>query len=227
MTRRRWIADECSGDRASLLGKHAEHLARVLRAQVGQTFEIAAGGVVRHGTVTHVATDRVEFALGEALQHDGEPNIAVALAIFKFDRFEWAIEKLVELGAASILPFAAARSDSHLLSAAAKRVERWRRVALSASEQSRRAAPPEIQQVAQFREVLGAAAAARIVLSEAARAEQGLSGVVRGAELRGGDRLLIAIGPEGGWTAGELEQFEKNGWKAASLGASILRAETA
>src|SRR4051812_25115380 len=108
--RRRWIADECSGNRASLLGNHAEHLARVLRAQIGQTFDIAAGGVVRAGKIVSVARERVDSELGDVLAEPELPQLTIALAIFKFDRFEWAVEKLTELGAAAIIPVISKRS---------------------------------------------------------------------------------------------------------------------
>ena len=67
MTRRRWIADEASGNRAALTGDHADHLVRVLRARVGQEFDIAVGDVVRRGRIVTIAVDRVEFELGETL----------------------------------------------------------------------------------------------------------------------------------------------------------------
>ena len=58
MTRRRWIADEVSGDRAALVGEHADHLVRVLRARVGEDFDIATGQSVRRGRITSVKADR-------------------------------------------------------------------------------------------------------------------------------------------------------------------------
>src|SRR6266403_5403937 len=146
MTRRRWIADEVSGNTAALVGEHAAHLARVLRAEVGQEFDIATGEEVRRGTITTISYDRIEFALG-AKRHlrlrSGAPKITLALAIFKFDRMEWAIEKCTEIGVARIIPVIARRTDAHLATAAVKRHERWRRIGRQAAEQSRRSAPPE------------------------------------------------------------------------------------
>ncbi|HKC70891.1 MAG TPA: RsmE family RNA methyltransferase, partial [Terriglobales bacterium] len=136
MTRRRWIADQVSGNRAVLLGEHAAHLARVLRAQVGQEFDIAADGVVRRGRVLSVAEERVEFELEEEVQATPLAQVTLALAIFKFDRMEWAIEKCTELGVRRIVPFAARRTDAHLATAAVKRAERWRRIAREAAEQA-------------------------------------------------------------------------------------------
>ena len=69
----------------------------------------------------------------------------MALSIFKFDRMEWAIEKCTELGATRIVPVIARRTETHLAAAAAKRVDRWRRIVLQAAEQSRRVSPPEIR----------------------------------------------------------------------------------
>src|ERR1022692_4437279 len=166
MTRRRFIADEISGDRAALVGEHADHLARVLRARVGQDFDIASGAAVRRGRVTSVTTDRVEFELGEDISAAALVEITLLLAVFKFDRMEWAIEKCTELGVSRIVPVIARRTDAHLASAAAKRAERWRRIALQAAEQSRRATPPEIAAPSKLQEAANLAGALRIVLSE-------------------------------------------------------------
>jgi len=176
MTRRRWIADEVSGDTAALVGEHAAHLARVLRAEVGQEFDIATGDDIRRGTITTISYDRVEFALGVKAHRkrkltslSGPPKITLALAIFKFDRMEWAIEKCTEIGVARIIPVIARRSDAHLAAAAVKRHERWLRIVRQAAEQSRRAAPPEIAAPVKLKElgsVVSAESATRVVLAE-------------------------------------------------------------
>jgi len=220
MTRRRWIADKVSGDRAVLTGSHAQHLARVLRARVGQEFDVAVNGKVRRGRVISTADQRVEFELGEEVAESAAPNIILALSIFKFDHMEWAIEKCTELGVSRIVPVIARRTDSHLATAAAKRLDRWQRIALAAAQQSRRSAPPEILPPVKLREVLAIQAASRIVLSES-EIELMLSEVAASGE------IALAIGPEGGWTEEELRLFRDSGWISASLGKTILRAETA
>jgi 16S rRNA (uracil1498-N3)-methyltransferase len=223
MMRRRWIADQVSGNRAVLLGEHAAHLARVLRARAGQEFDIAADRVVRRGRVVSVSEERVEFELGDELEAVPVAQVTLALAIFKFDRMEWAIEKCTELGVTRIVPFAARRTDAHLAAAAVKRVERWRRIAREASEQSRRAVPPGIANPVKLHEMLALPGEPRIVLSEAETA----SSLRELCASAGGSSLLLAIGPEGGWTNEELQAFADAGWKSASLGPAILRAETA
>jgi 16S rRNA (uracil1498-N3)-methyltransferase len=222
MTRRRWIADEVSGNLASLTGEHADHLIRVLRPRIGQEFDIAAGGVVRRGRIVGITDARVEFELGEDLLASQTSNVTLLLAIFKFDRMEWAIEKCTELGVSRIVPVIARRTDAHLASASQKRVERWRRIARQASEQSRRAAPPEIAEPVKMQEAVDSQGALKIVLAESEQKTY-----LRDLPSAAAGENILAIGPEGGWTKDELQRFEKAGWVPASLGPTILRAETA
>jgi 16S rRNA (uracil1498-N3)-methyltransferase len=224
MTRRRFIADEVSGDHASLVGEHADHLVRVLRARVGQEFDIATGEAVRRGRIISMENARVEFELGEEVSASPLAEITLVLAIFKFDRMEWAIEKCTELGVSRIVPVIARRTDSHLAAASAKRVERWQRIVRQASEQSRRVAPPEIVAPLKVSEAMNLPAALRIVLAESEERTQ-LRDVVKPSAA--GDGIILAVGPEGGWTEGELQSFQQSGWISASLGDTILRAETA
>ncbi len=244
MTRRRWIADEANGNTAALTGDHALHLARVLRAEIGQQFDIAAGTSIRRGTITSIKDDRVEFTLGEELPAAAAPDLTLALAIFKFDRMEWAIEKCTELGVTRIVPIIARRTDSHLAIASEKRRDRWQRLALQASEQSRRVVPPEITAPMRLKDLsstgvppaVGQASLrqaqgrlspadvrkAKIVLAES---EEDLN--LREALTPSPSTLTLAIGPEGGWAPDELQWFRDSAWTAASLGDTVLRAETA
>ena len=239
MTRRRWIADEVTGNTAALVGEHAAHLARVLRAEVGQEFDIATGEDVRRGTITTISYDRIEFALGAKQRlrlRSAAPKISLALAIFKFDRMDWAIEKCTEIGVARIIPVIARRSDAHLASAAVKRRERWQRIVRQAAEQSRRSAPPEIAAPVKLKDLEGDGVPAtdtlRVVLAESLAGSGGeprLGEILQSHSFGGetGDEMTLAVGPEGGWADGELSWFYEAGWIAASLGETILRAETA
>ena len=222
MTRRRWIADEVLGNRAFLTGDHARHLAQVLRAKSGQEFDIACDGEVRRGKIVSVSADRVEFELGEVLREAARAEVTVAISIFKFDRMEWAIEKCTELGVARIVPVIAARTEKHLAQAAGKRVERWRKIAKQAAEQSRQVSLPEVLDPVKFAEFLRDQAGVRIVLSEV---ETRVS--LKGALPPDTSSLTLAFGPEGGWREDELANFADTGWVSASLGPTILRAETA
>src|ERR1700751_5233570 len=223
MTRRRWIADEVSENRAALIGHHADHLVRVLRARVGQEFDIVADAALRRGRIVRIAENRVDFELGEETPAAAVADLTLLLSIFKFDRFEWAIEKCTELGVKKIIPIVARRTDAHLASASGKRVERWRRIAVQSAEQSRRATPPEIPDPMKLHEACLTPGKLRIVLSEV-EADTRLADIFPDGE---GQDAILAIGPEGGWTEDELELFQTEHWISASLGSTILRAETA
>ncbi len=222
MSRRRFIADEAESDRAALTGAHAAHLSRVLRARVGQEFDIAVGDQVRRGTIVSITDERLEFELGESVETHPEPPITLALAIFKFDRFEWAIEKCTELGVSRIVPIIVRRTDVHLAQGAAKRAERWRRIAREASEQSRRLSVPEIAEPVKLREYLVSEKSPNRILLDENEADIKLRDLCENDA-----EAALAIGPEGGWAPEELKLFADFGWQSASLGRTILRAETA
>ena len=224
MTRRRWIADEVSGRRAALVGSHAHHLSRVLRARLGQEFDIVTGDAVRRARIASIQDDRIEFELGEEVPAATPLHITLALAIFKFDRMEWAIEKCTELGIARVIPIIAQRTGQHLAAAAGKRVERWRRIVKQAAEQSRRSDIPEISLPLKLKEAVALTAETRIMLAECEN-DVLLKDAIREHPPDG--EVVLAIGPEGGWTEEEVQLFAGNGWTSASLGATILRAETA
>lgn len=233
MTVRRWIADEVSESRAALTGEHADHLTRVLRVRVGQEFEIATATSVHRGRVTAVSPGRVEFALGAEVVSAQAVEITLLLAVFKFDRMEWAIEKCTELGIARIVPVISRRTDARLAASAGKRAERWRRIALQASEQSRRAVPPEISNPTKLKEAaVSIGSTLRVVLSESEQ-QDSIKDVLdarTALSTRAPERdrsVALAIGPEGGWTPDELKLLQTSGWLSASLGNTILRAETA
>lgn len=237
MTRRRWIADEWDEASAVLLEEQASHLARVLRAQPGQQFDIVAGDRVRRGAITSVAENRVEFSLHEAVAAAAALPLVMILSIVRFERMEWAIEKLTELGVARIVPLIAQRSEKHLVQATEKRVERWRKIARESAQQSRRSDVPEISDAMRLPQWAAGSAGGlgnlHLVLSE--REQEGtLQHWVQEQlsarqyfELHPDRKIYAAIGPEGGWTDGELNSFAKSGWQSLSLGRRVLRAETA
>jgi 16S rRNA (uracil1498-N3)-methyltransferase len=228
--RRRWIADTFSPEtghptHAALTGEQALHLARVLRAEPGQIFDVVAAGFLHRAEIVAVSNDRVDFVLHEELQSDSALPLHLHLAIFKFDHLEWAIEKATELGVARITPVLARRTEKHLAQAAVKRVERWRRIAHEASQQSRRTSVPEIADPMPLKLALERETAKnRILLSET---EQTLSLSEHLGVAGGGHETALAIGPEGGWTADEMSLFTNQGWTHVTLGPRILRAETA
>jgi 16S rRNA (uracil1498-N3)-methyltransferase len=225
--RRRFFVSQFAGDIAVMEGDTAHHLGRVLRAQQGQLYELSDGHHVRLGRIEKVARDRIDFTLLEEIPaHQPAIDVTLLLSLVKFDAFEWSIEKATELGVSTIVPLAAARSEKALLAAAGKRAERWQKILAEASQQSRRVRMPALQAVAQPTQAFKAHpdAAVKIMLSERSDApalRQVLSTVSQHPQ------AVLAIGPEGGWTDAEFSAAQATGFREASLGKLILRAETA
>jgi 16S rRNA (uracil1498-N3)-methyltransferase len=253
MTRRRWIADTSTPTTATLTGDQAIHLARVLRAEPGQIFDIVANGFLHRAEIITATEDRVDFTLHEQLESDAALPLHLLLAIFKFDHMEWAIEKATELGISRITPILARRTEKHLAQSALKRAERWRRIALESAKQSRRTDIPEIADPAHLKQALEQEKApTRILLSEIEQS-QTLTAALENSQPVTNDRVphpsqshrdgwdvesqssdptqtithALAVGPEGGWTPEEITLFLQHNWQPVTLGPRILRAETA
>ena len=206
-------------------GEAAHHLGRVLRVQIGQVYELSDGTQVRLARVESVGRDRVEFALlEELLAYQPSLDVTLLLSVVKFDAFEWAIEKATELGVTSIVPLAAARSEKALLAAAAKRSDRWKKILLEASQQSRRVRLPVLEALAKPEDAFASRKEGlRVLLSERA----GAAFLRKTLEGQQADKAILAIGPEGGWTDLEFDSALSHGYVEASLGKLILRTETA
>jgi len=236
MTRRRWIADKWDEATATLVGSQAEHLARVLRAQPGIEADVVAGGKVFHAVLAAMAdggpggASEVRFNLIAEVKAEPALPITLVMSIYKFDHMEWAIEKATELGVAAIAPVISRRTEKHLGQAASKRVERWRRIAHEAAQQSRRSDVPILCEPTTLSvRVRAESSAVRLVLAEQERSTTLRSAVEESVNAAQSEMptLEIAIGPEGGWASEDQALFDTNGWRAVSLGPRILRAETA
>jgi len=206
-------------------GEAAHHLGRVLRAQTGQRYELSDGERVWLGEIASVGRDRVQFTLVEELPAQ-QPSLDVTLllSVVKFDMFEWAIEKATELGVTTIVPLSAARSEKALVTAATKRAERWKKILLESSQQSRRVRVPVLAGLAAPEAGFASHKdGVRILLSERPDSPS-IRKVLEGQRHA---KAAIAIGPEGGWTDAEFESARGSGFQEASLGKLILRTETA
>jgi 16S rRNA (uracil1498-N3)-methyltransferase len=224
MARRRFFVDQVRNGRAELEGEDAHHLTRVLRVEAGQKFEISDSSRVWLAEVETARKNLVAFSV----LHEIEPapelaTITLYAALIKFERLEWAIEKATELGVARIVPIETNRSEQGLFQGATKRVERWRRIAREASEQSRRLRIPEIADPAKLDAAIADRSTHRVVLDENPDAAPLLGSI----HVSRKDSISLVVGPEGGWIDEERRRLADSGWVSASLGPLILRAETA
>ncbi len=215
--------DAVQDGRADLVGDEAHHLTRVLRAETGQRYELSDGKTVYLGEIESAGKGQIRFRIVQELDTP-EPlrPLALYMALIKFDRMEWVIEKATELGATAIVPVNCARSDDGLAAAAVKRSERWRKIARESAQQSRRVSAPEIGAVCRVASLPGEGLRCR--LEEEAGAAPLSSILERHSPL---EPLNLLIGPEGGWTDPERAKLDEADWQRSSLGPFILRAETA
>jgi 16S rRNA (uracil1498-N3)-methyltransferase len=222
MARRRFFVDRIRNGQAEIAGENAHHLTRVLRVEAGQKFEITDNERAWLATVEMARKDLVRFRVEEEIPAGPElRDLTLYLALIKFERFEWAVEKATELGATRIVPVETNRSEQGLFAGAQKRVERWRRIAREASEQSRRLRAPDIALPVKF--PVSDVSTHRVWLDE----QPGAPPLIAAFSLRAEDSVALLVGPEGGWIDAERGKFAESGWQAASLGSCILRAETA
>src|SRR5216683_946189 len=201
--RRRFFVHQFDGSEASLRGDTANHLIRVLRAQPGQIYELSDGERVQLGRIERIGRGSLSFKLvGEVPAVEPLLHTTLLLAIVKFDRFEWAVEKATELGVNEIVPLAAERSEQALVAAAAKRLERWKKIALESAQQSRRLKPPVVASPMKVDEAFSSASASLKLLLSEERAAAPLRSILSG---KTSETVALAIGPEGGWTEREFE----------------------
>ena len=226
--RRRFFVSQFNTEASTVdvAGTTAHHLGRVLRAKPGQLYELSDGRQVWLARIEDVRRDSIHFALVEPIPAYQPPvDSTLLLSVVKFDAFEWGLEKATELGVGTIVPLAAARSERALLAAADKRAERWTKLLLEASQQSRRVRLPVLMPLTRPAQAFQARAeAVRVMLSERIGAPPLREVLPNGQAV---SAACLAIGPEGGWTEEEFETGLAAGFQEASLGTLILRAETA
>jgi len=200
-------------------------LTRVLRAAPGQVYEISDSRAAYLAEISEARGGRVVFRVLEPVETPALPvRMILCVALIKFDRLEWIVEKATELGVEQIQPIAAARSERGLREASVKRAERWRRIARESSQQSRRVSAPEIPPAIAFEDCLALAADRRYFLEESAAPP--LTRCLPSTKTAT-DRVALMTGPEGGWTDSERQAAAAAGWQPVSLGPQILRTETA
>jgi 16S rRNA (uracil1498-N3)-methyltransferase len=193
-----------------LLPDDAHHLERVLRLRAGDPLVLGDGlggwRPARFGP-TPEPCGAIERVGPEA------PSVGVAFALVKGSKPELVVQKLTELGVDRIVAFRAERSVVHWDDAkASKASARWRSVARAATMQCHRPWLPVVEDVTDLRELLGRE---RVALAD------------RGGGPPSLEHSLVLVGPEGGWTAEELDVAARARLPLVTLGSHVLRAETA
>ncbi|MET0152537.1 MAG: 16S rRNA (uracil(1498)-N(3))-methyltransferase [Candidatus Binatia bacterium] len=211
--------------RLRLEGSELHYLRDVLRLRRGARVEIFDGeGQSFLTDLAAIGPTGAELVLREAVARRSESPLALtlAVAVAKASKLDWVVEKVTELGVARIVPFASERTIA-AVERAASRIDRWRRIASAAAAQSGRARCPQVVAIETFAKLLPLAAAhdCSLLFSPGGRPSlaESAGGVVHSA--------VVVTGPEGGFSATEVAQAIEAGFRLATLGPRVLRAETA
>jgi 16S rRNA (uracil1498-N3)-methyltransferase len=212
---------------ATLVGDQARQVRRVLRMQPGDGAVLLDGSGAAYDVVLAAYDqDAARFEITGKQAAGGEPGLHIALyqAVLKGERFDWALQKGVEVGVSRFVPVMCERSVAE---AGGHKHERWQRIIREAAEQSGRGVLPDLRPVQPFRDAVRAQSAElRLIAWEGERAF-GLRAALAGCNLEPGVRIQVFIGPEGGFTDEEIELARQYAVQPVTLGPRVLRAETA
>lgn len=225
-----FVAPEAIEERVlKITGDDARHIARSLRMAVGDALTVCDGlGTDYDCRLTKIRDEECECEIIERRAGRGEPETAITLCVAypKGDKLETVIQKAVELGASTILPFESSRCIKRpKADKIDKQLARLSRIAEEASKQCGRSKIPEVLPPVSFSEMLRTATESELSLfCYECEDERSL-----GSALRGGRRktLSVIIGAEGGFSPEEAAAATKAGCVSVSLGRRILRCETA
>ncbi len=208
--------------RAVLVGDEAKHLARVLRAKVGDAVTLFDGrGTAWPARVVSIGRDEVdlEAAAPLAAPIHGGPLVTLAVALPKGERQKWLVEKLTELGAGKLVPLVTERGVAEPTPSAIERLERG---VIEACKQCGRNTLMEIDSPMTVAEVVAARPVGAVgVVTDPAGGPLDLAACESAAE------VIALVGPEGGFSESELAVADEAGWRRVVLGPHVLRVETA
>ena len=230
MLPRFYAPDLVAGDAGAVLpAQEAHHLTRVLRLGEGDEIAVFDGrGAEYRARVTAAARDGVQVTLIEPIAPAPEPRVALTLvqAILKGDKMDAVVRDATMMGAVALEPIVTTHGVVRLASVAGgKSAERWRRVAVSSAKQCRRAVVPAIEEPRAFGEALAAARDGLRLLLVEPSADAGEGQSMRSLTGRADRSVALFVGPEGGWTAEEVDGAVASGCVPVTLGRITLRAD--
>ncbi len=225
--RRFFVADtHASGDLVAIEGSDAHKIVHVLRLRAGDAIELVDSAAHVFDAILRVEGERVQALLGATqTPHRQTLVVDVAQGVPKGQKMDFVVEKLTELGVATLLPLVSERTVVRDVGDA--KLERWRRLARSAAQQSGRVDIPQVTQALGFADVLARFRDYDTVLMPWEVAEPQALRERLPALLAGAQRVLVLIGPEGGFSHDEAARARDAGAHLISLGRRILRTETA
>ncbi|MEG2858250.1 MAG: 16S rRNA (uracil(1498)-N(3))-methyltransferase [Clostridia bacterium] len=222
-------AIQISNTGAFIIGDDAKHIARVLRMNVGDTITLCNGeGMDFDCEISSLSTERVDLSVLGVHACVTEPSVKITLfmALAKGDKMDYVIQKSVELGVFSIVPFLAKRCVAKISAADSfKKTARWQKISESAAKQCGRGIIPHVSEPVSFEQMLTLAKACdRPLFFYEGECDASLKSAIGTKPFK---TASVVIGPEGGFDPIEVEKAHSGGLISVSLGPRILRCETA
>lgn len=206
----------------SITGPDLHYLRDVVRLKNDETFEILDNtGMVYKAKILKIGKENIEYSILSSSKEESEPRTKVTLAqgLPKSQKMDFIIEKCTELGVNKIIPMLSSRSV-----AKGEKLERWRKLAKEAAEQSRRGIIPAVTGLTYFSAVLKMRKQFDLALIPFEQEKETALKKVLASHPK---NILIVIGPEGGFSPEEIEQAKASNFTPITLGKRILRTETA
>lgn len=224
----------------SIIGDDVRHIRTVLRKEPGDLLLLLDGQGMEY-TVRITAIEKAEIdteIIDRKERHVARPRIVLGQGIAKSDKMDWIVQKATELGASSIVPLVTERTIVKVKDEE-KRVGRWQKIAREAAMQSDRPDIPSVGPIQLFRDFIVSLAPGpwphdpgvsdpgpqTLLLMPWEEGTQPIKEVLR--KHQDIEKVVVLIGPEGGFSRAEAEAAKAKGFHIASLGPNILRTETA
>lgn len=208
------------------------HLCKSLRIRTGQILRVRDDQRQQYTIIINKVskislTGEIQNTLdGPPLQ---KPTVTLVQSILKPDHMTWSIQKATELGVNSIVPIITERVQSRSGHSLMKHYrERWQKIALEAAQQSERWDIPHILQAQPFTDFLQDMSPTHLNFLLSEREESETSSPISFKQpINTWSNVVMAVGPEGGWSQKEIQKAEKAGFRKITLGGKLLRSETA
>ncbi|WP_128896517.1 16S rRNA (uracil(1498)-N(3))-methyltransferase [Longirhabdus pacifica] len=231
-------AEQFAANTVTIKDDDAHHIVKVMRQKIDDEIIVSNGnGHTVLAKISHIEGKEVTATIQYELEDKTEANVEVwvAQSLPKGDKCETIVQKCTELGADKIIPFQSVRTivqyDQKKMH---KRLERWRKIAKEAAEQAHRDVIPEVTEIYSWKQILSIASEADLAMicyekEDAVGIKDALQRISLSAAVGESEKkkILIIIGPEGGFTEEEASQAEMEGCTSIHLGKRILRTETA
>jgi 16S rRNA (uracil1498-N3)-methyltransferase len=205
--------------------EEAAHLTRVLRLRPGDAVRVFDGrGLEWEATVEEVGRGRASVRLGDSVAAGPEPGVSITLyqSVLKPDQMDHAVRDAVMMGVLAICPLLTTHTEATASSIArGRRVTRWQRISIASAKQCGRAVVPPVADPVTLGEVPRVSAGNRIVLVEPGALDRPSISIERLPKV-GATELFV--GPEGGWSAEEIEKLAAAGGVLVTLGRHTIRA---